>query len=65
MAIPDDSITLLQSAVGVLRSLQTTAQAAGLRVQQVTVEFPPTDQANLVQFTWNEQAGGYDIATLT
>lgn len=65
MALRDDQAALLQTAIGALHDWQAAAQAAGVLLQQVVLEFPPDDKDSLVQFTWDKQSGKFDLSTLT
>lgn len=64
MALRDDQVNLLQTAVTTLHSWQTAAVGAGVLIQQVTLEFPPEEQTSLVQFTWDADEQKFNIATL-
>lgn len=66
MALPADQLDLLQQAASALAGWQTAAQGLPepVSLQQVVMEFPPADQINLVQFTWDPAAGQYNIAML-
>lgn len=66
MALPADQLDLLQQAADALAGWQAAAQGLPepVSLQQVTMEFPPAEQSNLVQFTWDATAGQYNIAML-
>lgn len=75
MSLPADQLDLLKTAANALNDWQDVAETVGVVLTQVEMEFPPDNQTNRVQFTWNPdvldadgaiiKAGHFDIATLS